>query len=217
MRVSADTKAATRQRILEQAQVLLAAKGYEQTTTRDLAEAAGIAVGTLFNYFPTKEAIMACLVSEAFATAQQEFASRSGGFASLEEELFGFMAATLRRLKPFRTNIPALLETTLSPVVDARHSQGADSLRVSLLEAAHHAVAKHGLAESFSAVALQLYWTLYSGVLVFWANDRSPKQEDTLALLDQSVGMFVGWLRSQKNDRPTERQEARCTKNAPTQ
>jgi hypothetical protein len=38
---------------------------------------------------------------------------------------------------------------------------------------------------------------LYTGVLAFWAGDKSPKQEDTLALLDQSLTMFVGWLRSE--------------------
>jgi hypothetical protein len=31
---------------------------------------------------------------------------------------------------------------------------------------------------------------------VFWSDDASPHQEDTLALLDESLGMFVGWLGS---------------------
>jgi hypothetical protein len=39
-----------------------------------------------------------------------------------------------------------------------------------------------------------LYWTLYTGLLTFWASDSSRKQEETLALLDQSIAMFVGWL-----------------------
>jgi hypothetical protein len=46
-----------------------------------------------------------------------------------------------------------------------------------------------------SATALQLYWTLYAGVLAFWATCPSPKQEDTLALIDDSLDMFAGWLR----------------------
>jgi hypothetical protein len=48
--------------------------------------------------------------------------------------------------------------------------------------------------QELSPVALQLYWTLYIGVIVFWARDKSPKQEDTLALVDQSLNMFVDWL-----------------------
>jgi hypothetical protein len=34
-------------------------------------------------------------------------------------------------------------------------------------------------------------------VLVFWSNDKSPKQEDSLALIDDSLTMYVAWLRSQ--------------------
>jgi len=48
----------TRDRILQSAQRLFARKGYEKTTTRDLAQAAGIAEGTLFRYFDTKKAIL---------------------------------------------------------------------------------------------------------------------------------------------------------------
>jgi hypothetical protein len=35
---------------------------------------------------------------------------------------------------------------------------------------------------------------LYLGVLSSWTKDTSPKQEDTLALLDQSMAMFANWL-----------------------
>jgi hypothetical protein len=42
-----------------------------------------------------------------------------------------------------------------------------------------------------------LYWTLYTGVLAFWASDASPKQENTLALLDESMTMFTGWLENE--------------------
>jgi hypothetical protein len=40
-----------------------------------------------------------------------------------------------------------------------------------------------------------MYWALYTGVLAIWAADKSPKQEDTLALLDQSLNMFAAWMR----------------------
>ena len=42
-----------------------------------------------------------------------------------------------------------------------------------------------------------MYWLLYTGVLAFWTKDASVKQEDTLALLDQSMKMFVAWLNAQ--------------------
>ena len=59
MRITAEAKTATRQRILQVATDLFVSQGWQNTTTRDIAVAAGIATGTLFNYFATKEGIAA--------------------------------------------------------------------------------------------------------------------------------------------------------------
>jgi AcrR family transcriptional regulator len=52
------SEAQTRTRILRSAQRLFAHKGYDGTTTRDLANAAGVAEGTLFRHFSNKKAIL---------------------------------------------------------------------------------------------------------------------------------------------------------------
>jgi AcrR family transcriptional regulator len=219
MRVTAETKLATRKKILDAARRLFASAGYEATTTRDIARAAGIASGTLFNYFPTKEAIVARLASDAMgdalalAKSDARHADAPNADApnasapdadALEEDLFALVAAGLRRMKPLRKHLPALLETSLSPLVTSPDEESA-SLRVRHLEAVVVLAARHGYG-ALSPTALQLYWTLYSGVLVFWANDNSPAQEDTLALIDDSVNMFVGWLRGQTRSDSTGRQ-----------
>jgi AcrR family transcriptional regulator len=198
MRVTAETRLATRKRILDVAQQLFAAKGFESTTTRDIAREAEIGAGTLFNYFPSKEAVVASLVAEAVTGAHRRFAADSPTADSLEEELFAFVAAGLRKLKPLRKNLPAVLETMLSPLV-THEGMESQSLRASHLEAVIRLAVGHGFAE-LTPVALQLYWALYTGLLLFWASDQSPRQEDTLALLDHSLEMFVGWLERQTND-----------------
>jgi AcrR family transcriptional regulator len=192
MRVTAETKAKTRVQILAAAQRLFAAQGFAATTTRDIAREAGIATGTLFNYFATKEDILACQARDALDRARDEIERRSSEAGSLDEALFACVAAGLRKMKPFRKHLPALLQSALSPLAESPSAE-AVSLRVSFLETAAQLAEKHGLGE-LPPVALQLCWTLYTGVLVFWANDNSPRQEDTLALLDQSLKMLVGWL-----------------------
>ncbi len=52
------SEAQTRTRILDAAQRLFAAQGFDGTTTRDLAAAASVAEGTLFRHFPNKKAIL---------------------------------------------------------------------------------------------------------------------------------------------------------------
>ena len=48
----------TEARILKAAERLFARRGYGGTTTRDLAQAAGVAEGTLFRHFDSKKAIL---------------------------------------------------------------------------------------------------------------------------------------------------------------
>jgi len=52
----------TRDQILEAALALFSEKGFSGTTTREIAQQAGCAEGTIFRYFPTKKDILISLV-----------------------------------------------------------------------------------------------------------------------------------------------------------
>jgi len=181
---------------------LFRSQGFDATTTRDIARAAEIAAGTLFNYFDTKEAIVATLAGEALSRARDAFSPESNR-TNLEENLFALIAAELRQLRPLRKFIAPFLETAFSPIVAVRRA-GGDDVRVAHLELVAEIARRHGLAE-LSPVALQMYWSLYLGVLAFWSADKSPKQEETLALLDESLNMFAAWLRGAAGESNDER------------
>ena len=85
-----------------------------------------------------------------------------------------------------------MLETALSPLARAEASPEGEAIRVEHLEAVGRLVAGRAPGEPLSPVAWSLYWTLYTGVLSFWACDASPHQEDTLAVLDHYLRAFVG-------------------------
>jgi AcrR family transcriptional regulator len=191
MRITAEEKEATRERIEAAALELFRTRGFEATTTRDIARQAEIAVGTLFNYFTAKEAIVIALAEEGLAKAQAAVAKQPAA-ETLEEDLFALVAAELRQLRLLRKFIGPVLETALSPLAAAAMN-GEANLRIQHLESIARIARAHGIAE-ISAVPLQVYWSLYSGVLAFWAADKSPRQEETLALLDNSLHMFAAWL-----------------------
>jgi AcrR family transcriptional regulator len=167
--------------------------GFEAATTREIAAAAGIATGTLFNYFPTKEAIAVALVEEGMAEAHREFEVASGG-ESVAEDLFALIAAELRSLKPLRGLIRPVLEMALGPTGRSAAGPEGESIRLGHLELAERLIARRYPAAVSSAVVMSLYWTLYVGVLSFWASDESPGQEDTLAVLDHYLKAFAGSL-----------------------
>jgi AcrR family transcriptional regulator len=190
MRVTTEVKVATRRRILEAARECFSREGFEAATTRDIAGAAGIAAGTLFNYFPAKEAIAMALVGEALGAARRQFEGRPPG-GSFEEDLFALIAAELRALRPHRGYLRPVLETALSPLARAKASPDGEAIRVEHLEAVGRLIAGRAPSEPLSPVAWSLYWTLYTGVLAFWTFDASPHQEDSLAILDHYLRAFA--------------------------
>ena len=71
---------------------LFAAHGYEATSTREIADAADIAAGTLFNYFPEKRALLIHLMQRRIdAAVDQAFETMKAG--TLEAELTHVFAA----------------------------------------------------------------------------------------------------------------------------
>lgn len=55
--------------ILRSAESIIAKNGYEAATTNHIAEVAGVSIGSLYQYFPSKEAIAAALVENAVLSA----------------------------------------------------------------------------------------------------------------------------------------------------
>jgi AcrR family transcriptional regulator len=55
---------ATRRRVLSVAEAQFARRGYEPTTMADVAERAGVGVGTLYHHFPDKRALLLALIDD---------------------------------------------------------------------------------------------------------------------------------------------------------
>lgn len=200
VRITSEAKAETRLRIMDVATALFARDGWDATTTRSIAAEAGIATGTLFNYFESKEAIVGALLSESLANAQRHLLKRQEEYDTMNEELFALIWAELKSLRRFRKFLPSAAETILSPMRRSSHDSLGESIRVNHLEIAERIIVSHGAEAPLPPVALHLYWTLYLGVFGHWLSDDSPKQEDTLALLDQSLKLFVSSLSREESN-----------------
>lgn len=64
-----------RERAISQARELLIREGYAATTIRRVATALGIAPATIYNYFPSKENLTACVMLEDWQKLMGKFAS----------------------------------------------------------------------------------------------------------------------------------------------
>ncbi|HUA00409.1 MAG TPA: TetR/AcrR family transcriptional regulator [Candidatus Aquilonibacter sp.] len=77
-----------RERLFRAALRLFAERGYLQTTVEDITEAADVGKGTFFNYFPTKEHVLATFGAERLAVIE----------TALEEAKEGPALPALRRM-----------------------------------------------------------------------------------------------------------------------
>ncbi|SDY85057.1 TetR/AcrR family transcriptional regulator [Citreimonas salinaria] len=89
---------ATCDAILEAAARILERQGDEALTTNLVAEVAGVSIGSLYQYYPTKEAIMAELVRAMRQQMHDDMAAaaRAAAGSGLEQEVDALVAATLR-------------------------------------------------------------------------------------------------------------------------
>lgn len=195
MRVTRQTQQETRRRLMAEAQTLFSEVGFAAATTREVARRAGVATGTLFNYFPSKEALGAALLGRAAEAAEAEFDAARREGETLEETLFAWIAIQLRHLEPCRAWVAEVVDAGTSLLRSPASGGGeeAERFRVTQLERVAGWLTANG-REREHAIDLHLYWTLYLGVLSFWTRDGSHNQEATLALLDRSMGLFARGL-----------------------
>lgn len=194
MRITKEAKDKTRKNILNIAERLFADKGYEETTTRDISEACGIAKGTLFNYFNSKETLAMTLVAQAMESGRQAYLRRKSGEESLVEELFLLVASELRALRPYRSYIGPVLESGMSIFAKKSTCPAGDEVRQQHLRTVDVALAAHGFAFIQHSIPVTLYWALYLGILAHWSGDQSESQVETLTLADYSIQVFVNTI-----------------------
>jgi AcrR family transcriptional regulator len=175
--------AAARGRLYSIAIRLIAERGYEATTLRDIAEEADVSVGLLYRYFPSKQAVIIALYDELSA----DFASRA---ASIEtgkwRDRFIFALQTsLDVLQPHRIALRALIPVLIGDPDDGVFAAGTAFSRQRVQQVFENAITgsadapKSPLSEALG----QLLYLVHLAVLLWWLLDKTPKQRATVALV----------------------------------
>lgn len=123
--------------ILQAALQCFLAKGFHQTSMRDIAQAAGVSLGNLYNHFPGKEAIILAVAvaeSEELAPLLQRLAASEGERAQMLAFLRDFHA--LCRQPEWATlAVEVLAESARNPAVAEAFAANRRQLQAVLAEA----------------------------------------------------------------------------------
>ncbi len=123
--------------ILQAALQCFVARGFHQTSMRDIAQAAGVSLGNLYNHFPGKEAIILAVAvaeSEELAPLLQRLAASDGERAQVLVFLQDFHA--LCRQPEWATlAVEVLAESARNPAVAEAFAANRRQLQATLAEA----------------------------------------------------------------------------------
>jgi AcrR family transcriptional regulator len=192
----------TRARILATALQLFRERGFDETTMRDIASVAGVAMGADYNYFESKEALVMAFNGEASQTMHEQIEAALGRKIDLKARLLAVIDVKFEYFGPNRKFLGALLrhaadpEHPLSPF-------SAQTRDIRERDMQHFSSALEGsnlnVPDDLKPHLPNLLWLYQMGLILFWIYDRSPGQARTEKLVEKSIGIVAGMLKLSKS------------------
>ena len=175
--------AAARDRLYATAMQLIAARGYEATTLRDIATEAGVSVGLLYRYFPSKQAVVIALYDEL----SSEYARQAGEMplGRWRDRFIFALDTSLHVLKPHQVALRALTPVLVGDPEEGIFAASTAFSRLRVQQVFEEAVVgssdapKQPLAEALG----RLLYLVHLTVLLWWLLDKSANQRATAALV----------------------------------
>ena len=184
------------ERMLDAAANLLNEQGYEALTTTAIAKRAGVAVGSLYQFFPDKRAVVQSLTQRNLETFMTEVSERVA--VDDREHWWDVVDALLDIYLRMHREVPGFARVHFGDVVDRRllderrdnNSVLADSLSEVI-------AAKLGLAPSEIALPITVAVEAADALLNL-AFTRDPRGD--AAIVDETKSLLKGYLASRFGD-----------------
>lgn len=179
---------AARQKLYDTAIALIAERGFDQTTLRDVATRAGVSVGLLYRYFPSKQAVVLALYDQL--SAEQSAHAEAMPRGKWRERFLFALETSLTILGPHRQTLTALIPVLVSNASDGLFSSTTAFSRERVQRVYQDAVvgASDAPRAEVAAALGRLLYLAHLGVVLWWLLDKSPQQRATRALVKLMTG-----------------------------
>ena len=173
----------TRQHLYDVAVRLIAARGWDATTLRDIAAEAGVSVGLLYRYFPSKRAVVLALYDE-LSTEYATGASDMPRGRWRDRFLFA-LNTSLGVLHPYRQTLSALVPVLVGDAEEGLFAPRTAFSRLRVQTVFVEAVVRATDAPrpDLAPALGRLLYLVHLAVLLWWLLDKSPGQRATYALV----------------------------------
>ena len=189
---------ATRRRIYEAALEMFREKGFEQTTMRDIARQAGVALGAAYYYYDSKDAIVLAFYEQMQESGHQPTLDTIAEHRKLRDRIRVVLEKRFELLEPNLKFLGALFKHSpdthdpLSPF-----SQQTSAIREKAIELFRIAIEGSEVKVPVDLMPHlpRLLWLYQLGLILFWIYDRSEGRKQTTVLMDKSLSLVVNLVR----------------------
>jgi AcrR family transcriptional regulator len=188
----------TRQLVVDTALRLFREQGYDRTTMRSIASAAGISPGNAYYYFPSKQHLVQHFYAEIQAAHRERSASALTRSRSLSIRLAGVMHAGIDTMTPYHAFAGSFIKVAIEPGSPLSPFSAESAASREMGEALFRDALDGAWAtmdERLRAELPRLLWLAHLGLTLFWVYDQSTDQGRTRLLIDTAVPTLVRLLK----------------------
>jgi AcrR family transcriptional regulator len=200
MKINQEQKAQNRKAIIRAAVDLVSEKGYRAATMRGIAKATDMGEATIYNYFPTKEAIVFAYYEDHMADCIEALKQvESFNTFSLQEQLQALFGTSLDLYLADREFVSHTFRMVL--LSGSREWSRVKPIRAAFLAAVNDMLAAAAEVgeipdQVFQELMGQFFLDAYIAAVLYWIADTSEGFGDTTVLMDRGLDLACALLKA---------------------
>ena len=190
--------AATAQHLLETCLHLFRKQGFDETTMRELAAAAGLSPGAFYYYFPSKEAIVQVFYEKTFLEFEQGARELFVAEKSFGRRLEGTLQLRLDTFAADRDLLVVLSRAAVDPRSDlSPFGSATRDIRERTIAIFRTMIDGSDLKfeRKLDPYLPTLLWMYMMGMIFFWVFDETPRQQRSRELIGALTPQLVRLIR----------------------
>ena len=175
--------AAARDRLYLTAIEMIAERGFEATTLREIAKKADVSVGLLYRYFPSKQSVVIALYDELSSEYARQAEDLPAG--RWRDRFVHALRTSLNVLRPHQVALRALTPVLIGDPEEGIFSPATAFSRLRVQQVFERAVleATDAPKGQLAGAVGRLLYLVHLAVLLWWLLDKSANQRATTALV----------------------------------
>lgn len=187
----------TKTKIFEAALTLFREKGFQETTMREIAAAAGVSLGSSYYYYQSKDDIVHHFYEATTKKVEDLMPSRIIATKDFSTRFLSYIENQFELFLPYKKMIVVLVRNGVDPdYINSPFNSTTVNLRTRSIKIIDDCIRDSNLKfdSNLRTHILILFWFYMMGILFFWTFDKSENYSRTRLLMSASLKLVINLL-----------------------